>query len=119
MAQGIRFAKRAELESRLKQLEARRRDLRWSAELEVLQLRATFATAVESIEVEAAAVEKAQRIFAEYELQYEAGRRSLSDLLQAEADLRDARTASELAGIAVVRTWLQLRFAEGDTVALP
>ncbi|MFW5842610.1 MAG: efflux RND transporter permease subunit [Spirochaetota bacterium] len=119
IASGVRDARRRQLTENRREVAARRREVALGAGLRFAQARAAFADAVDDISVQEVAVANQETVRDEVALQYEAGRRSVSDLLDAEAAVRQARTNLVSARLAALGALLSLQFHAGEELALP
>jgi multidrug efflux pump subunit AcrB/outer membrane protein TolC len=119
IASGVRDARRTELQASMEEVDARQEELLLGASLAVLQARADFETAVEDIAVQEVALANQAVLREEVVLQYEAGRVPITDLLDAEADVRRARTALETAQIRALRALFRLQHHSGRPIEVP
>jgi outer membrane protein TolC len=119
VASGVRDARRRQLTEARQEVSSRRQEAVLGARLNYDQAAASFADAVGDILVQEVAVANQQTVRQEVALQYEAGRRSISELLDAEAEVRQARTDLVSARLAALRSLLRLQFHAGQLLEVP
>ncbi|MEN0067837.1 MAG: efflux RND transporter permease subunit [Myxococcota bacterium] len=113
MARGTRPSRARTLGAQLARAEAERRQLALAIEVERAAAEAESELASSEVEVRTRAVEQAELAATQVRDRFDRGLATLTDLLQAEADLRNQRTRREVAQIEAVRAAVRRAVARG------
>jgi multidrug efflux pump subunit AcrB/outer membrane protein TolC len=118
LASGVRRARHQELSQRVNQVSQQTEDLRAAARIQVASARSRLEGAVDSAAVAQQLMEARGAIVAERTVQFEAGRSTVSELIEAEAALRRATTEAEIARLEIVSAYLEVRLRDGLRVEI-
>jgi len=118
LAGGVRRARYEELSQRVNQLSQLTEDLRDVARIQAASARARLEGSMDSAAVARQLVQARGSIVAERTVQFEAGRATVSELIEAEAALRRATTEAELARLEIIAAYLEVRLLDGLRVEI-
>ncbi|TVR89733.1 MAG: hypothetical protein EA428_09695 [Spirochaetaceae bacterium] len=118
LAAGVRRARQQELSHRVRQLDQLGEDLRAAELIQVAAARSRLESAMDSAAVARQLVDARSSILAERTVQFEAGRSTVSELIEADAALRRATAEVEIARLEIVAAYLELRLLEGLRVEI-
>ena len=116
-ANGTRPSRRAAVEARIRELEARESDVLAGLSEELSRSLADLETSRQALGVRQRGIELARETLRVDRERHAAGRATTNDLLAGEARLRDQTTALDLARLEAVRAWSLLAFSVGDEAA--
>ncbi len=112
-AAGSRAARRRIYEAERESVRHRSQHAERGVAVQVQQARANLVVAEGQLALSAKAVKQAQEAARIIGDRYRTGLETVSDVLEAEAIVRDSRSKNSIAGIARTQALLQLRFAQG------
>jgi outer membrane protein TolC len=117
VARGVRHARREELTARRESLKAQRRDALEGGSIQLANVRNTILSALERAEVAEQNVVQEEQLRDETEELYLAGRRPLSDFVEAQARVQRARVNERIALFDALEAAGRLAYLTGTPVA--